>query len=121
MLNRQQRLERHQKLIALDMPPGLAADFTTSQKAVLCMIAEAVRQHGDCNLPNTEIAAYAGVGEDTVRETIRLAAARGLVSTQEQASLGWRRHFSPVVRIVSAEWLRWIGRGQEGTEAPAAG
>jgi hypothetical protein len=108
-MNRQQRLERHRQLIALDMPPGLAGNFTTSQKAVLCIIAESVRQHGDCNLPITELAAYAGVGEETVCETIWLAAARGLVSIQEEPSSGWRRHFSPVVQITSPAWLRWIG------------
>jgi hypothetical protein len=107
-MNRQQRLERHRQLLALDMPRDLAANFTTSQKAVLCIIAESVRQHGDCNLPITELAAYAGVGVDTVRETIWLAEARGLISIQEEPSSGWRRHFSPVVRIISSKWLRWI-------------
>ena len=91
------------------MPPALASRFTTSELAVLRIVADAVRDNGQCLKSIPEIAARAGVCRTTVQNAIREAARLGLVLVQERRRMG-RKNAPNVVRIVSAEWLTWIKR-----------
>jgi hypothetical protein len=89
------------------MPPALAARFTTSEHAVLAVIAAEVVQRGLCRMPLGQIAALAGVCRTTVKNTLREARAIGLVTSEE-----WRiqafRNAPNTVRIVSPEWRAWL-------------
>jgi len=99
------------------MPATLAAHFTTGEQAVLRIVADQVRDHGDCRLTQGEIAARAGVCVTTARDTIRAAARDGLLTIEER-----RQYLKPnlpnVVRIISREWRSWITRGRR---APSPG
>jgi hypothetical protein len=92
------------------MPPAMAAGYTTGELAALRIVADQVRDSGDCRLTLGEIAARAGVSITTARNAIRGAAIDGVLTIQER-----RQHLKPnlpnVVRIVSQEWLTWIKRG----------
>jgi hypothetical protein len=90
------------------MPPALAAHFTTGELAVLRIIGDAVRASGRCEMTIGEIAGRAGIGETTARNALRLAARLGFVTIQERRRRG-APNLSNVVRIVSPEWLAWIG------------
>ncbi|MDR2839021.1 MAG: hypothetical protein LBV49_10745 [Azonexus sp.] len=92
------------------MPPAMAAGYTTGELATLRIVADQVRDTGDCRLTLGEIAARAGVGITTARNAIHGAALDGILTVQLR-----RRRLRPnlpnVVRIVSQEWLTWIKRG----------
>lgn len=92
------------------MPPSLACRFTTGELAVLRIVADAVRDNGQCLKSIPEIAARAGVCRTTAQNAVRLAARLGLLTVQERRRDG-RRNDVNVVRIVSAAWLAWIKRG----------
>lgn len=92
------------------MPPTLACRFTTGELAVLRIVADAVRDNGQCLKSIPEIAARAGVCRTTAQNAIRMAARLGLLTVQERRRDG-RRNEVNVVRIVSAEWMVWIKRG----------
>ena len=92
------------------IPPSLASRFTTSELAVLRIVADAVRDNGYCLKSIPEIAARAGVCRTTVQNAIRLAARQGLLTVQERRREG-RKNAPNIVRIVSTEWLTWIKRG----------
>jgi hypothetical protein len=92
------------------MPPSLASRFTTSELAVLRIVADAVRDNGHCLKSIPEIAARAGVCRTTVQNAIRLAARQGLLTVQERRREG-RKNAPNIVRIVSTKWLTWIKRG----------
>ena len=72
------------------MPPSLASCFTTSELAVLRIVADAVRDNGQCLKTIPEIAARAGVCRTTVQNAIRLAARQGLLVVQERAAQAGR-------------------------------
>lgn len=91
------------------MPPTLACRFTTGELAVLRIVADAVRDNGQCLKSIPEIAARAGVCRTTAQNAVRLAARLGLLTVQERRRDG-RRNEANVVRIVSASWLAWIKR-----------
>lgn len=104
-------IQRRRSLAASGpMPPTLACRFTTGELAVLRIVADAVRDNGQCLKSIPEIAARAGVCRTTAQNAIRLAARLGLLTVQERRRDG-RRNEVNVVRIVSAEWLAWIKRG----------
>jgi hypothetical protein len=92
------------------MPPSLASRFTTAELAVLRIIADAVRDNGQCFKSIPELAARAGVCRTTVQNAIRLAARQGLLTVQERRREG-RKNSPNIVRIISTEWLTWIKRG----------
>lgn len=92
------------------MPPQLACRFTTGELAVLRIVADAVRENGQCVKTIPEIAARAGVCRATAQNAIREAARQGLLVVQERRREG-RRNDANVVRIISAEWQAWINRG----------
>src|SRR4051795_7182989 len=91
------------------MPPALACKFTVSELAVLRIIGDEVRQHGQCARCVDEIAARAGVCRRMVQNALREAARLGLVTIEERRREG-RRNLPNVVRIVSREWLAWLAR-----------
>src|SRR3954465_1431818 len=92
------------------MPPGLACKFTVGELAVLRIVGDEVRQHGQCDRCVDELAARAGVCRSLVKNAIRTAARLGLVTVEERRRAG-RRNLPNVVRIVSREWLTWLARG----------
>src|SRR4051794_15863529 len=92
------------------MPPALACKFTVSELAVLRIIGDEVRQHGQCDRCVDELAARAGVCRSLVKNAIRAAARLGLLTVEERRRAG-RRNLPNVVRIVSREWLAWLARG----------
>src|SRR5215213_7256991 len=62
------------------MPPALACKFTVSELAVLRIIGDEVRQHGQCDRCVDELAARAGVCRRMVQNAIREAARLGLMT-----------------------------------------
>jgi hypothetical protein len=109
--DRSASIQRRRTLAASGpMPPSLASRFTTSELAVLRIIADAVRDNGQCLKSIPELAARAGVCRTTVQNAIRLAARQGLLTVQERRREG-RKNAPNIVRIVSSEWLTWIKRG----------
>src|SRR3954449_6251539 len=92
------------------MPPALACKFTVSELAVLRIIGDEVRQHGQCARCVDELAARAGVCRRMVQNAVREAARLGLLTVEERRREG-RRNLPNVVRIVSKEWTTWLARG----------
>src|SRR4051794_3245279 len=86
------------------MPPSLACKFTVSELAVLRIIGDEVRQHGQCARCVDEIAARAGVCRRTVQNALREAARLGLLTIEERRREG-RRNLPNVIRIVAKEWI----------------
>src|SRR4051812_25246383 len=100
------------------MPPALACKFTVSELAVLRIVGDEVRQHGQCDRCVVELAARAGVCRSMVKNAIREAARLGLLTVQERRQEG-RRNLPNVVRIVSKEWTSWLARGGRPTRVMA--
>src|SRR3954454_24189444 len=92
------------------MPPALACKFTVSELAVLRIIGDEVRQHGQCARCVDEIAARAGVCRRMVQNALREATRLGLLTIEERRREG-RRNLPNVIRIVSKEWTSWLSRG----------
>src|SRR5436305_4463872 len=92
------------------MPPALACKFTVSELAVLRIIGDEVRQHGQCDRCVDELAARAGVCRRMVQNAIREAARLGLLTVEERRREG-RRNLPNVIRIVSKAWSSWLARG----------
>jgi hypothetical protein len=101
------------------MPPALACKFTVSELAVLRIIGDEVRQHGQCDRSIAELAARAGCGRTTAQNAIRQAARLGLVTVQERRRKG-RKNDTNVIRIVSKEWAVWLTRGGRSNAPKAA-
>src|SRR4051812_46164642 len=100
------------------MPPSLACKFTVSELAVLRIIGDEVRQHGQCDRSIDELAARAGVCRRMVQNAVREAARLGLLTVEERRREG-RRNLPNVVRIVSKEWTTWLARGGRSSRAKA--
>src|SRR4051794_41752101 len=92
------------------MPPALACRFTVGELAVLRIVGDEVRQHGQCDRCVDELAARAGVCRSLVKNAIRTAARLGLLTVEERRRAG-RRNLPNVVRIVSREWRGRRARG----------
>src|SRR3954462_13249860 len=100
------------------MPPALASKFTVSELAVLRIIGDEVRQHGQCDRCVDELAARAGVCRRMVQKAPRGAARLGLLTIEERRREG-RRNLPNIVRIVAKEWMSWLVRGGRSSR-PAA-
>src|SRR3954454_16821886 len=100
------------------MPPALACKFTVSELAVLRIVGDEVRQHGQCARCVDEIAARAGVCRRMVQTALREAARLGLLTIEERRREG-RRNLPNVVRIVSKEWTSWLARGGRSNRSQA--
>jgi hypothetical protein len=97
------------------MPPALACRFTMGELAVLRIVGDEVRQHGQCDHCVDEIAARAGVCRSLAKNAIRTAARLGLVTVEERRREGWR-NLPNVIRIVSREWRARLARGPKAIE-----
>jgi hypothetical protein len=93
------------------MPKQLANQFTAGEISVLSVVAVQCRERGQCDWPLDRIAAIAGCCRSLAKRTIRLAQRLGLVSIEERPRPG-RKSDTNVVRIVSADWLTWLHRGE---------
>ena len=101
-------LERRRRWAASGrLPPGLAAQFTLAEQAVLALVATETSKRGDCRLAVGQLAAVAGVAETTVRNALREAKKLGLVTVEERRVTGLRNDTN-IVRIVSPEWQAWM-------------
>src|SRR3954468_1446102 len=100
------------------MPPALACKFTVSELAVLRIIGDEVRQHGQCDRCVDELAARAGVCRRMVQTAVREAARLGLLTIEERRREG-RRNLPNVIRIISKEWMSWLSRGRRSSHPPA--
>jgi hypothetical protein len=108
---RAKSIARRRSLAASGAVPGtIAANFTTGEIAALTVIARQCQRVRSCDWFMDRIAAVAGVSRTTVRNALRQAQALGLISIQERRKTAWRSD-SNVLRIVSAEWLVWLGVG----------
>src|SRR3954471_23429172 len=101
------------------MPPALACKFTVSELAVLRIVGDEARLHGQCARCVDELAARAGVCRSMVKNAVREAARLGLLTVEERRREG-RRNLPNVVRIVSKEWTRWLTRGGRSSRPAAA-
>ncbi|ACB28424.1 hypothetical protein [Methylobacterium radiotolerans] len=89
------------------LPPGLAAQFTLAEQAVLSLVAAETVRRKDCRLSVPNLAAVAGVAETTVRNAIREARKLGLLTVEERKITGFRNDTN-IVRIISPEWTAWL-------------
>lgn len=118
--NRRASIERRRTLAASGpMPPHLASRFTTSELAVMRVVADAIRDRGACIATLGEIAARAGVCVTTARNAMRQAAREGLLTIEERRR-DKRPNLANVVRVISREWMTWIKRGARLKSQPPA-
>lgn len=104
-------LARRRRLAASGpLPPSLAAHFTTSEQAVLRIVADEWRGKGACVRSIAEVAARAGVSRTTVQNTLRQARTLGLVKVEERRVTG-AKNLPNKITVVCAEWTTWIERG----------
>jgi transposase len=96
------------------MSPTLACRFTVGELATLRIVGDEVRQHGHCDRTLAEIAARAGVSRSTATNTIRAAAATGLLTVQERRREG-QVNLPNVLRLVSRERLQWLSKRADRT------
>jgi AraC-like DNA-binding protein len=109
--DRARSIRRRRGLAASGAVPGtIAAHFTTGEIAALTVIARQCQRSRSCDWFMDRIAAVAGVSRTTVRNALRQAQALGLISVQERRLTAWRSD-SNIIRVVSAEWLAWLGLG----------
>ena len=109
--DRTRSIRRRRGLAASGAVPGtIAAHFTTGEIAALTVIARQCQRSRSCDWFMDRIAAIAGVSRTTVRNALRQAQALGLISIQERRLTAWRSD-SNIIRVVSAEWLAWLGLG----------
>src|SRR5829696_4978495 len=100
------------------MPPSPACRLTVGELAVLRIVGDEVRLHGQCDRCVDEIAARAGVCRSMVKNAIRTATRLGLLTVEERRREG-RRNLPNVIRIVSKEWTVWLARGGRSSRPPA--
>ena len=95
------------------VPSSIAMNFTTGEAAVLSVVARQVQRCGHCVMFMDQIAAIAGVGRTTVRNAFRQAQTLGLLTVEERRISG-NRNLSNRVKIISKEWLLWLGFSRRG-------
>lgn len=104
-------IERRRGLAASGAVPGkIAAHFTTGEIAALTVVARECQRTGSCDWFMDRIAAVAGVSRTTARNALRQAQRLGLITRQERRLTAWRSE-SNIIKIVSGEWLLWLGIG----------
>jgi hypothetical protein len=115
--DRQASIERRRRLVASGpLPPPLAARFTWGEIAVMRIVGDECRAHGQCTLHIDAIAARAGVHRTTVQNALREAQGTGevpgspVISVQERRRKG-QRSLTNIIRIVSREWRDWLHKG----------
>lgn len=109
--------ERRRLSLRRDFAPlDIVAPFTECQRAVLFVIAEAVKAAGACDFPIAKIAAKARCSRSSVHAALRLFVERGLIVVQRRPRPGGT-HQPNLVRIISPAWLSWIRRSSTGEGA----
>jgi hypothetical protein len=109
--DRQKSIRRRRQIASSGAVPGnLAAHFTTGELAVLSVIARQCQSRKVCDWFMDRIAAVAGVSRTTVRNALKQAKVLGLIEVTERRRTAWRND-SNLIRIISAEWLAWLGLG----------
>jgi hypothetical protein len=113
--DRQASIERRRRLVASGpLPPPLAARFTWGEIAVMRIVGDECRAHGQCTLHIDAIAARAGVHRTTVQNALREAQGRegrpGIITVQERRRRG-QRSLTNIIRIVSRDWQNWLHKG----------
>ncbi len=108
--DRRASIERRRRLASSGpLPPTVTHAFTTSEAAVLRIVADEVRDRGACTLPIDAIAARAGVSRTTVQNALRQARRLGLVEIEERRIAG-AKNLPNRVTIEDSGWLAWIAR-----------
>lgn len=92
------------------MPDNIRCHYTEGQRAVLCIVAFEIKQHGVCDFPVEKIAALAGVGRTTVQTAMHEARLLGHITIVERPRRG-KKNLTNLVRISSMAWLAWVMRG----------
>jgi hypothetical protein len=110
--DRQASIERRRKNASRDMfPPQLDALFTTSERSILIVVAAEWLAHGVCDLSRNEIASRAGVSHSMVKRTMQYAEVDlGLFSIERRPRSG-RKHLTNITRIIRADWIDWLNKG----------
>lgn len=101
------------------MPPSLAGGFTTTEMAVLRVVADDVRETEACELSLAEIAARAGCCRTSAQTAIRTARMMGLLTVEARPRQG-KTNLTNVIRIISAEWSAWLIRGTRRAHPPGS-
>jgi hypothetical protein len=114
-------MERRRGLAFSDhLPPALKALWTVGERAVLKVMADEWMAHGVCDLSLNELAARAGVCRSVAKRTVWLAErADGLISVERRPRSG-RKHLTNIIRIVRAEWIDWLNKGNRRASAVGA-
>jgi DNA-binding MarR family transcriptional regulator len=109
--DRRASIARRRRLAATGMlPPGLAEGFTFCEQAVLAVIAAEWLAHGVCDRSRNELASRAGMSVSQVKRAIKQAENEGLISVQRRPRSG-RKHLTNIIRIIRAEWVDWLKKG----------
>lgn len=114
-------LERRRKLAnSGHMPLRLAALFTFGELANLKIISDEWLAHGLCDLSVNEIAARAGTCRETTKRTVWLAEIiHGFITVERRPRSG-RKHLTNIIRIIRADWIDWLSKGNRRAAAAAA-
>lgn len=91
------------------LPDRMRHCYTEGNRAVLCIVAGEIKQHGFCDLPVDKIAALAGVCRTSVQNTLHEARRLRHIRIAERPQPG-RKHLTNIVEIVAPEWIAWIKR-----------
>ena len=89
------------------MPQEICDLFTEGQRAALNIIANVVREYGECDWPIDKVAAIAGVCRRTVQYAIHTARNAGLLTVQQRPRRG-RKNLTNIIRISNGRWKSWI-------------
>ncbi|MDR6101009.1 hypothetical protein QE369_001187 [Agrobacterium larrymoorei] len=93
------------------MPRVMWKHYTEGERAVLCVVGDQVKRHGQCDLPLDRIAAVAGVSRTTCQNALRKARHIDLehVTVEERPRAG-QKNLTNIIRIISKTWLGWLRR-----------
>ena len=86
-------------------------DFTTGELAALKIVADECLAHGACDLSKNEIGARAGVCKTVVKRALKLAEVRLTMISVLRRPRSGRKHLTSIIRIIRAEWLTWLDKG----------
>jgi hypothetical protein len=104
-------LRRRQHAATGPLPSNLAANFTTGELAALKIVADECLAHGACDLSKNEIGARAGVCKTVVKRALKLAEVRLTMISVLRRPRSGRKHLTSIIRIIRAEWLTWLDKG----------